>query len=116
MMTTKEAAAMTSHEFAATIRQMLSDWTDATPEHRAEALRLAALAADNVAPKVKINSSLRGRLVVFHGYDGKDYTAYVLEVRKGIATIEYKANFGTRIDRVRTYISDASRFSLPVGR
>ncbi len=31
--------------FQSTIRQMLADWTDATPEQRAEALRLAALSA-----------------------------------------------------------------------
>jgi hypothetical protein len=37
---------MTANElFQATIKQMLVDWTEATPEQRAEALRLAALSA-----------------------------------------------------------------------
>jgi hypothetical protein len=46
-MTTKQKQ-MSAAEFRETIRQMLKDWTDATPEQRAEALRLAALAG---APK-----------------------------------------------------------------
>jgi hypothetical protein len=51
-------------------------------------------------------------VVIFHGYDGKDYTAHVESVRKGVAKLLYKV---TRHDGstewINAYISDPSRIA-----
>lgn len=61
------------------------------------------------APKrvSKINRSLVDKLVVFDGFDGKQYTAFVERVRNGVATLRYSAGYGHQ--SVIGYVSEPSR-------
>ena len=55
----------------------------------------------------KIRASLAGSAVIFLGFDGNRYAAYVEALRKGVATISYRvAGFDSR---VAAYISDPDR-------
>ena len=56
---------------------------------------------------------LDAKPVKFHGYDGKIYTAIVLEYRRKIATIRYwifTADHSVRY--IRAYISDLNRIEV----
>lgn len=46
-----------------------------------------------------------GSVVVFKGFDGKDYTAHIDKVAHGVAVILYFVNG----QQVRSYIQDRSR-------
>lgn len=62
------------------------------------------------AKTLKPTANLENTYVTFHGYDGKDYVAFVVRVRKGVAIINYRVPGHTA--PVQAYISDASRFTL----
>ena len=55
----------------------------------------------------RVRATLAGSAVIFLGYDGNRYAAYVEAVRKGVAVISYRvAGFDSR---VTAYISDPDR-------
>lgn len=57
----------------------------------------------------KIRKNLQGKLVKFHGYDGKDYVAFVEHVQNGYAKLRYQAVIHFERTYVHAYINDASR-------
>ena len=68
----------------------------------------------NRKTSAKISSSLKGRLVVFHGYDDKMYTAFVVKVRNGVARLTY--NVPGLNGTITAHISDSTRIMLPQSR
>jgi hypothetical protein len=62
---------------------------------------------------MKPNASLAGKFVTFHGFDGRDYSAYVSRVSRGVAIITY-AVFHRSIngEMVTAYVQDASRLEV----
>lgn len=61
----------------------------------------------------RITTNLTGKYVTFHGYDGRDYSAFVAKVSRGVATITY-AVFHSSINGqiVTAYISDSARLAV----
>lgn len=57
----------------------------------------------------RITSALRGRVVIFSGFDGKEYVAHVEKVAKGCAKLLYQAWIGHKKEWVTAYVTDASR-------
>jgi ATP-dependent 26S proteasome regulatory subunit len=53
---------------------------------------------------------MAGQYVIFHGYDGRDYSAYVAKVARGVATVTY-AVFHRSLngEMVTAYVSDPAR-------
>ena len=57
-----------------------------------------------------IPRTLRGRIVIFSAYDGKDYTAHVEKVKNGVAKLLYQVMCADgRKAWVNAYIDDAAR-------
>lgn len=54
-----------------------------------------------------VRTSLRGKDVLFLGYDGKHYLARVMKVKHGVATLRYDAP--GHAEPVTAYVSDAAR-------
>lgn len=59
----------------------------------------------------RIPKALTGSAVIFHGFDGRDYAARVESVRKGVAVITYRVPAFEA--RIKTYISDPARLTVP---
>ena len=59
-----------------------------------------------------ISTAWKGRVVRFHGFDGKDYTAHVEKVHGGVAKLLYQA-YKTDGERVwvNAYVSDINRIA-----
>lgn len=53
----------------------------------------------------KINTALKGQIVIFSGFDGNEYTAHVESVRKGVAKLLYQV----RGEWVNAYLEDGAR-------
>lgn len=58
----------------------------------------------------RLTKALAGRTALFHGYDGKEYSATIVSVYRGTATIQYHVPGRTEI--VTGYTSDPSRLEL----
>lgn len=56
-------------------------------------------------PVAVVRTALRGKDVLFLGYDGKHYFARVTRVRRGVATLAYDV----RGKPVTAYVNDAAR-------
>jgi len=59
----------------------------------------------------RLTRRLVNTLVVFHGYDGTDYTAFVTKIRNGVATLTYNVWLTGQKRVVTAYISDAARIA-----
>lgn len=57
----------------------------------------------------KINTALKGQVVVFSGFDGNEYTAHVESVRKGVAKLLYQVNSPEGKKWVNAYLQDGAR-------
>lgn len=57
----------------------------------------------------RITRALAGQAVVFHGYDGRDYSAHVAKVRKGVAVVRYTVAVRGITGEVVAYITDSAR-------
>ena len=60
----------------------------------------------------KISSRLNSKLVVFSGFDGNEYTAFVEKVRNGVATLVYRVSVQGVRREVKAYVSEADRIRL----
>ncbi len=60
----------------------------------------------------KPSTSLSDSWVMFRGYDGVEYHAYVQDVRKGVARITYRVP--GHVAPIMAYIDDATRLYVPV--
>ncbi len=60
----------------------------------------------------KPSTHLTDTWVMFSGYDGIEYHAYVMRVKNGVAVINYRVPGHTAV--VQAFISDASRLYTPV--
>ena len=61
---------------------------------------------------IKISSAWRGKVVIFHAFDGKDYTAHVEKVRNGVAKLLYQPRLrdGSR-PWAYAYVDDINRIA-----
>ena len=60
----------------------------------------------------RISTAWKGKVVIFHGHDGKDYTAHVEKVRNGIATLLYQVmGADGRKAWITAYVEDINRIA-----
>ena len=55
----------------------------------------------------RIRRNLENKLLIFDGYDGKRYTAFIQRVYNGIAVVRYSAGFGK--ETIVGYVAEPSR-------
>lgn len=59
----------------------------------------------------RITPRIKGRLVIFHGFDGLKYTAHIENVRNGVAKLLYQAQTPQGKMWATAYVQDPARIT-----